>query len=346
LVPHPLPEVWRSLALALIEASTTPVLLLDKELNVAAASASFCDAFQIVPSEMDSRPFAELSEGEWNVPQLIGLLKATASGFAAVKNYELNLARNGQSDRCFVVNAKKLDYAGDMRLLLSIADVTDARIAEKLREDLIREKEVLLLELNHRVANSLQIVASVLMQGARQVNSEETRSHLHDAHHRVMSVATMHKHLASSKQGDVELRPYLSGLCDSIDASMIHDRDRLSLEVIADEGIATANTSVSLGLIVTELVINAIKHAFPENRGGRILVNYHSRGSDWTLSVKDDGVGMAENRNNSKAGLGTSIVEAIAKQLGAKIEVADAHPGTKVSIAHTSVPVLVAKTAV
>jgi two-component sensor histidine kinase len=346
LVPHQPPEVARTLALALVAASNAPVVLLDKELNVAAASVSFCEAFQIAAAEMERRPFAELSEGEWNVPQLIGLLKATASGFAAVKNYELNLVRRGRTNRCLVVNATKLDYAGDIRLMLSIADVTDARIAEKLREDLLRQKEFLLQELNHRVANSLQIIASVLVQSARRVNSDETRSHLHDAHQRVMSVAAMQKHLAAPRRGDVELRPYLSALCDSIGASMIQDRDQLSLEVVADDSITTANTSVSLGLIVTELVINAVKHAFPENRGGRILVDYHSRGPNWTLSVKDDGIGMPQNHADAKPGLGTSIVEALARQLGGEIKVAEARPGTKVLIAHVAVPVLVAQAAV
>lgn len=243
-----------------------------------------------------------------------------------------------------IVNAQKLEYAGDIRLILSIADITDARSAEKLTAALLQEKDILLQELHHRVANSLQIIASVLMQSARKVNSDETRYHLQDAHQRVMSIAALQRLLAGSNRGDVELRPYLTVLCDSIGASMIPDRGQLSLEITVDESIMTADRSVSLGLIVTELVINALKHAFPGNRPGRILVDYCRRGPDWTLSVKDDGVGMADK--NVKAGLGTSIIEALAKQLGAEIQVTDAHPGTKVSIAHASVPILVAQTAI
>jgi two-component sensor histidine kinase len=127
---------------------------------------------------------------------------------------------------------------------------------------------------------------------------------------------------------------------------MIRDHNELSLEVTVDDSIAAADTSVSLGLIVTELVINALKHAFPGNRKGRILVDYRCRGPNWKLSIKDDGVGIAGNPGNAKAGLGSSIVEALAKQLGAEIRVTDAHPGTKVSIAHTAAPILVARTAI
>ena len=76
---------------------------------------------------------------------------------------------------------------------LAVADVTAARAADKLKDDLLREKAILLQEVQHRVANSLQIIASVLLQSARKVQSEETRGHLKDAHNRVMSVAARAK---------------------------------------------------------------------------------------------------------------------------------------------------------
>jgi two-component sensor histidine kinase len=92
---------------------------------------------------------------------------------------------------------------------------------------------------------------------------------------------------------------------------------------------------VSLGLIVTELVINALKHAFPGGRSGNIVVGYHSDAPDWTLTVTDDGVGMPTGPEPTKAGLGTSIVQALAQQVGASVDVSDKDPGTRVSIAHS-----------
>ena len=212
------------------------------------------------------------------------------------------------------------------------------------KDDLVHEKDVLLQELHHRVANSLQIIASVLMQSARKVQSEETRIHLVDAHQRVMSVAALQKQLAVTRLGDVELRPYFAALCESIGASMISDAEQVSLDVTTDDSITTADTSVSLGLIVTELVINALKHAFPDNRPGSISVDYHTRGANWTLSVNDDGVGISENPDDAKPGLGTGIVQALATQLGAQVDIVSKGSGTKVSIVHTFIPVLVGKT--
>jgi hypothetical protein len=99
--------------------------------------------------------FAELGGGEWNVPQLLSLLSATATGAAEIHAYEMDLAQPGESTRRLVVNARTLDYfdAGNVRLVLSVADVTDARVAAKLSEDLLREKAILLQELQHRIAN-------------------------------------------------------------------------------------------------------------------------------------------------------------------------------------------------
>jgi two-component sensor histidine kinase len=333
------PNVADSLALALVKASDAPVLLLDEHFCIIAGSTSFCHAYGIEAKGLGGRQLFELGTGEWNVPQLRALLKATASGHAAVPGYEMELKRKDQPPLCVVVKAQKLDFAEavEVRILMAVADVTATRASEGLMRQLVQEKTVLLQELQHRVANSLQIIASVLLQSARKVTSDESKVHLHDAHHRVMSVAAVQRQLAASQLGDVELRPYFTQLCASIGASMIADHDTLTLEVTADGSIVPADVSVSLGLIVTELVINALKHAFPDNRSGRILVDYHSRGPNWTLTVGDDGVGMPTGSEKAKPGLGTGIVEALAKQLKATVQLADKRPGTTVQVMHIQI---------
>lgn len=332
-------SVAESLTLAMIASSDAPLLLLDGELKILAASRSFGHAFHVDPASSRGRLVFELGGGEWNSPKLRSLLTATASGQAAIEAYELDLESQGRETRRLVIKAQKLQYgdADATRLLMTVSDVTDARIAERVKDDLLRERAVLLQEVQHRVANSLQIIASVLLQSARTVQSEETRTHLTDAHNRVMSIATVQKHLASSRQGDVELRPYFTQLCQSLGASMIRDHNKQSIEVTGDKSVVSADISVSLGLIVTELVINALKHAFPDGQAGLILVDYQSHGPNWTLSVDDDGVGMPQDAADAPPGLGTSIVEALAGQLKAQVKVALKNPGTSVSIAHIQI---------
>jgi two-component sensor histidine kinase len=331
------PEVARTLALAVVGCSYAPTLLLDGDFSVIAASASFHQAFGLEAPDVNGHVLFALGAGEWDVPQLKSLLNATLFGDAWVEAYEMDL-KASQGTRRLVLNARKLDLGEgeDAVLMLTLADVTDARISEKLKDDLLREKSIMLQEVQHRVANSLQIIASVLMQSARQVNSAETRSYLQDAHNRVMSIATVQQHLAASRIGDVDLRNYITQLCRSLGASMIQDQSRIFIEVMVDGSSVAADISISLGLIVTELVINALKHAFPGDCSGVILVDYHSAGPDWTLSVADDGVGTPDSMKAAKSGLGSSIVEALASQLEAKVEIAARLPGIKVSVVHLS----------
>jgi two-component sensor histidine kinase len=308
-----------SLAMALIISSQAPVVLLDGDLEVVAASASFYRNFGIARSGSGRAKFAELGQGEWNVPQLLLLLRAIAAGSPEIEAYEMDLVRPLEPTCRLVLSAHKLSYdgeEGDPRIVLAVTDVTAARLADKLKDELLHEKQVMMQELQHRVANSLQIIASVLLQSARKVNSEETRSHLSDAHHRVMSIAMLQKQLATTQQGEVGLRGYFTDLCESISASMISDTSHLSLIASVDDSKVDARVSVSLGLIVTELVINALKHAFPvSRRSGKII-------------------GFPADTTASRPGLGTGIVEALAKQLDADVVIADAFPGTRVTVAH------------
>jgi len=332
----PTEHVEAASTIAIVVSSNEPLLLLSEDQKVIAASASFCRGFGIDPGSVTGKGVSELGNGEWDMPRLASLLTATASGSAQVASYEIDLRRAGEDARNLVINARTLDD-GDcshVRLLMAVNDVTDARAEARLKDDLVRRNEVLLMEIQHRVANSLQIIASVLMQSARRVQSEEVRGHLKNAHSRVMSIAALQRQLSTTKSGPVDLRAYLTQLAQSLGASMIEDPDRLSISVDVDDSAVGADVSVSLGLIVTELVINALKHAFPDQPSGVIVIDYHAAGADWTLSVTDNGIGIPEGKNAPKAGLGTGIVEALSKNLLGEINVTDAGPGTAVTIRH------------
>jgi len=322
-----------ALALALVVSSVAPLLLLDSARRIVAVSASFCRTFDLDCDVLPGLSVFDLGGGEWNAPRLHSLIDATASGDAIIDAYEMDLEAAGREPRRLVFNVQRIAYGepGDYRLLVSVADVTEARLGERKAAELARQNEVLLQEVRHRVANSLQIIASVLMQNARRTQSEETRLHLHDARQRVLSVADLQQHLAASTQGSVEIRAYLTKLCATLSASMIGNSESLVLEVVAEEQVIDAGVSVSIGLIVTELVINALKHAFPKGAGGRIIVAYERDEGDWTLSVRDNGVGMPSADATPK-GLGGGIVEALARQHDGRVIVQPANPGTVVSV--------------
>jgi chemotaxis protein methyltransferase CheR len=234
------------------------------------------------------------------------------------------------------VNAREIRYENQRKkMLLSIFDVTEQRNLEQEKEKLMTQKDLLLKEMRHRIANSLQLIASILLLKAESVDSQESRAHLEDAHERILSIATVQQQLDPAPSGDeIAVADYLSSLCKSLSRSMIGGRKPISIIVEAGTGEVSSDVAVSFGLITTELVINAIKHAFVLGQKGSITVYYTANSSGWTLSVADDGVGQVSAKKGAHVGLGTSIIGALANQLHAVIRTTSTPHGTKVSISH------------
>jgi Signal transduction histidine kinase len=227
-----------------------------------------------------------------------------------------------------------------------LANIFERREAEpaeadllRQTEELLRQKEVLLQEMQHRVANSLHIIASILLLKARSVPSEETRVHLIDAHRRIMSVAAVQAHLHGARQGDhVEMGPYLSKLCDSLAGSLIGDTQPVTLHALVGSGAVLSATAVSIGLVVAELVINSLKHAFPGERDDcQVIVSFDVNGSDWKLVVSDNGIGKPiKPTATAGGGLGSSLIKALAHQLDAKIDIVSSPRGRSVAVTHAT----------
>jgi two-component sensor histidine kinase len=340
------------LAQAIVDTVREPLLVLDADLRVIAASRSFYQNFRVASLAVLGRSIFDLVDAQFNIPALWPLLKTLATTHAVVEGFEIEATFPAIGKRMLILNAREVfgEGAGVRTILLSFEDVTDRRVIErekaallKQTEELLLQKDVLLQEIQHRVANSLQIIASILMMKARLVTSAEIREHLEDAHRRVMSVATVQQHISAAGRAHlIEIRPYLTNLCDSLAASMIGDRSAISLKVLADEGMVLSAQAVSLGLIVTELVINALKHAFPRNHpNAEVLVSYETSGADWRLEVLDNGMGRPTGAiAPTKGGLGTSLVTALAQQLEARVETIDSPLGLKVSITRASLGAL------
>lgn len=340
-----LQSAW-AFAEAIVATVREPLVVLDQDLRVVAASRAFYRTFKANPGETEDRLLYELGNGEWDIPKLRSLLEevlpqhgVTAAG--EIEAYEVEHDFPDIGHRIMLLNARKVFYEADARtnILLGIEDVTEKRILEREKDDLLRQKDVLLEEMRHRVANSLQIIASIIMMKAKTVESEETRRHLQDAHQRVMSVAAVQEHLHGSAPGmPVPLGPYLSKLCDALAHSMIGEHRSISLKVSGEGGSASSRDAESLGLIVTELVINCIKHAFsPDTEDGQITVAFDVAETDWKLSVSDNGVRRPDGVfAQPKTGLGTGIVNALAKQLDAKVVTLSSPQGTTVSVTHAT----------
>jgi chemotaxis protein methyltransferase CheR len=326
-----------ALAQHIVDTVREPVVVLDKQLRVIAASRSFYSAFKVSPESTQGKPLYALGDGQWDIPKLRVLLENIIPEHGVMEGYEVEHEFPDLGQRTISLNARQVFYDGgaEPTILLGMEDITERRALERDKDESLRQKGVLLEELQHRVSNSLQIIASIILLKAKTVQSEETRIHLQDAHTRVMSIAAVQQQLhASGVVGPIEMAPYLTRLCATLATSMIGSERPVSLKVVGEGGKATSRQAESLGLIATELVMNALKHAFPTNKiDGRIIIAYDVDGTNWKLSVADNGVGRPDGVfAQPKTGLGTGIIKALA----ATVETSATPEGTTVSITHAT----------
>lgn len=339
----------RALAKAIVDTIREPLLVLDKELCVVAASRSFYLTFKAGPRDVLGRPVYALGGGQWDTPRLRSLLEKILPPPCVVEAYEVEQDFPGIGHRIMLLNARQVfdERESHALILLAFEDVTERRGARRKSMELLCHGDLLLAEMQHRIANSLQIIASILLLKAQSVQSVETRHHLQEAHQRILSIAAVQQQLCESPHGElVDLNRYLSQLCTSLTASIAGEHRSVSLEVRMEHGLASSTEAVGLGLIVTELVINAIKHAFvADGTAGRIVVTYVEEQANWRLAVSDNGVGKpAGSMAAAVPGLGTSIVQALADQFDACLDITTTPSGTTVSITHgsLSLPLLTA----
>ena len=338
----------QTLALAIVDTLPEPFLVLDERLILLAGSRCFFEVFHEDPTEALGRSFFEIAGGQWDVPGLRQLLEAVVPEHTAVEGFEFEGTLAHRGKRAIQLNALPIrDEHGHGRLvLLAIKDITERRDAdaEKQRllehtEELLEQQSTLLREMRHRIANSLQIIASILLLKAGSVSSEETKNELRAAHQRVMSVAAVQGHLsASAGIENIEMGPYLKKLIAGLAASMVGPKQAIDIAVVTSDGSLPTSHAVSIGLIVTELVINAIKYAFPvARRSARIRVTFETAQSDWKLTVSDNGVGRGtQPHSHESTGLGAALIGALAKQLKAQLSEETSTKGLSVSVTRST----------
>jgi two-component sensor histidine kinase len=237
------------------------------------------------------------------------------------------------------------DMLGDFIPLLHVAidGALQQALIRKARDDaeaevhasrdryaaLAAEREVLLREVNHRVGTSLQIIASLLHLQANSSTEDDVKAALTNAMGRVAAVAQVHRRLYTSHDlKSVLLNQYLDALLEDLRRSAEGNRmSRLTLKAEPIE--IDPDRAVAIGIIVNELVMNAVKYAYPDG-AGPIDVDLNAQGDDLELSIADDGVGLNVKSDPRSTGMGQRIVSAMAAKLDASVERDPGHPGTRI----------------
>ena len=258
-----------------------------------------------------------------------------------MEDYEVEHEFPHLGTRIMRLNACQVFYkeGAETTILLGIEDVTVRRKLEQEKDDLLQQKDVLLEEIQHRIANSLQIIAGIILMKANTVSSEETRPLLQDIHDRVISIAAVQRQLhASGTIGPIEMVAYLRRLSEALATSMIGDARPVTVRVVGDGGTLSSRQAESIGLITTELVMNSLKHAFTKaDTTGQIIITYEINGTDGELSVADNGAGskMASLRNRKPA-LAPASSRRLRKVSTPTSKLVSGVGGTTVSVTHTT----------
>ena len=231
--------------------------------------------------------------------------------------------KQGQRTTVHWAGSELLDPSGVLQgVVCAAVNITERKLAEQqLRASLV-EKEVLLKEVHHRVKNNLQIISSLLALQARATADADVHRMFEECQGRIRSMALIHEQLYQSGElSRIDFSEYVQRLCYHLaDSSAVLD-GRVVLRIDVAAAPLPINLAIPCGMILNELVSNALKHAFPGDRRGQICVSFHVAGRHHKLSVRDSGVGMDDRSSTHKNNtLGLKVVDALVRQLGGHLQ--------------------------
>ncbi len=225
--------------------------------------------------------------------------------------------------RNYLIAAQK--YSQDSLAVLVGINITERKQVEAQLQASLGEKEVLLQEIHHRVKNNLQVISSLLDLQSQEIEDNVMLEVFRESQNRVKSMALVHEKLYQSKNfARINFAEYTDSLTSHLFKAYELNSGSVTLELDIEDVSLNIDTAIPCGLIINELVSNALKYAFPDNRTGTITVALHSsdKNSNFILVVKDNGVGFPKAIDfNTGKSLGLQLVKVLTKQLKGRIEI-------------------------
>ena len=320
--------------LDVVETIREGLLVLDSDLTIRFANRSFCQTFAVAAEDTVGRKLYDLGNGQWDIPKLRTALETIISGQKTIEAFEVDQFFPSIGRRVMVLNARKVYQPGNkiQQVLLAIDDVTERVRLE--REHAVAHQRIglLLQEMTHRVKNSLQSIAAMVMIEARSHKSGEGKAALERVSHRIDALGQLYSKLSKSDAVEtVDAATYLDDLCRDLLASVNKEGGTsIVLKTDIESELLPTDEAIPIGLIVNELVTNALKYAFPSETRGTVMVTLKRVPGALRLTVADDGKGVDIRRANS--GLGGRLVEGFAQQLGGQVERESSSQGTSVHL--------------
>jgi PAS domain S-box-containing protein len=233
-----------------------------------------------------------------------------------------------------IKNVVKIKLNGRDHLLESFIDITERLKAEEQIKQSLKDKDMLIGEIHHRVKNNLLIITSLLSLQSSYVEDKKSQSLFEESENRTRSMAMIHEKLYQSGEAkSIDFEEYIQSLGNELYNTYALNSNLIKLEMNLEKNlILDVDTAIPLGLIFNELFTNSLKHAFPDNREGTIKVGFHKKDENYQLTVEDDGIGLPEDFSIEESDtFGLQLVDALTQQIDAQVDV-DSSQGTKYTI--------------
>jgi len=250
---------------------------------------------------------------------------------SAPRNYEFDFIDGKGSLKNIYTTVAMIP--GTKKSLVSLQDITERKIAETDLKNSLKDKDVLMREIHHRVKNNLQIISSLLNLQSQYIKDENVIEIFNDSQNRVRSMAIIHEKLYKSKSmSKIDFGDYINDLVDSLFYNNNVNESRIKLHKNIDDVHFNVDTAIPCGLIVNELITNCLKHAFPDDINGEVYIDLHNIDDKYVLNIKDNGVGFPDNIDyKNTESLGLQLVTNLVNQIDGIIEL-DHSEGTNFKI--------------
>lgn len=215
----------------------------------------------------------------------------------------------------------KIPWGENEAVLANLRDVTERNIAEKRTQKDLKEKEVMLMEIHHRVKNNLQIISSMLKMQSAYIKDEEALEYFKDSQNRVKTMSLIHESLYQSEDlSKINLNRYIKKLINQLIISFRNENKNIKLIMNIDEIFFNINKTIPLGLLINEIVSNSFKYAFPHRKDGEIKISLKKKGAIHTLVIADNGLSMPEDLDIENTNtFGLHLLNALISQLNGKL---------------------------
>ena len=331
------PSIERALAKSearlrkVVEAAPSAMVMIGENGLIEMVNAQTERVFGYPRSELLGRPVEMLVPERFRAhhPALRSAFFADLSSRPMGAGRDLYGLRKDGAEFPIEIGLNPIETEDGAMVLSAIVDISDRKSRESRFEAALKEKEILLGEVHHRVKNNLQIIQSLLYLQASKIKDDTLSKLLKESQNRIKSMALIHQTLYQSKDfARVDFGLFLDTLAPSLVSSYAIDHANIALSIDAGDVSLPIVSAIPCGLIVNELMSNALKHAFPDGRAGEIAVQMHcAAGNRITLSVTDNGVGVAETQDVARSQtLGLQLVWLLTDQLGGEITLNRANP--------------------